>query len=164
MKKMKALTALMVVGAVLIGAVLLVPMSIATNDGTSENGTSSANGDCIMDQAKDGTCDQCTGDQDMLRKQDRVKAQDGSCELSSGEQVMLLEQDRVKAQDGSCDGCAGTNGVCDPACDQVRERLQLQDGQCSGQMTCAQVQSQDQSMAQTQYRAGTLSQVCAGKV
>jgi hypothetical protein len=140
MKKMKALTALMVVGAVLIGAVLLVPMSLATNDGTSENGTSGANGDCVMDQVKDGTCDQYTGDQDMLRK-----------------------QDRVKAQDGSCDGCIGSDGVCDPTCDQVRERLQLQDGQCSGQMVCAQVQSQEQSMAQTQNRTGTLSQVCAGK-
>ena len=140
MKKMKALTALMVVGAVLLGAVLLVPMSLATNDGTSANGTSSANGDCTMDQAKDGTCDRCTGDQDMLRK-----------------------QDRVRAQDGSCDGSACPDGVCDPACDQVRERLQLQDGQCSGEMTCAQMQVQEQSMAQTQCQTGTMSQVCAGK-
>ena len=140
MKKMKALTALMVVGAVLLGAVLLVPMSLATNDGTSANGTGDANGDCTMDQAKDGTCDQCTGDQDMLRK-----------------------QDRVRAQDGSCDGSACSDGVCDPACDQVRERLQLQDGQCSGEMTCAQVQVHEQSMAQTQCQSGTMSQVCAGK-
>jgi hypothetical protein len=73
---------------------------------------------------------------------------------------MLMEQDRVKAQDGSCDGCACIDGVCDPACDQVRERLQLQDGQCSEQMICA----QEQTMAQTQCRTGTLSQVCAGKV
>jgi len=160
MKKMKALTALMVVGAVLIGAVLLVPMSLATNDGTSENGTNSANGDCIMDQAKDGACDQCTGDQDMLRKQDRDKAQDGSCELCTGDQKMLKQQNRTMSQDG---GCEGMDGTCDPACEQMRERLQLQDGQCSGQMVCAQVQSQEQSMAQTQYRNGTLSQVCAGK-
>lgn len=140
MKKMKALTALMVVGAVLIGAVLLVPMSLATNDGAPGSGTSSANGDCVMDQAKDGTCDQCTGDQDMLKQQDRIKAQDGSCEK-----------------------CACPDMACDPACDQVRERLQLQEGQCSGQMIHAQVQNQEQSMAQTQNQAGTISKVCGGK-
>ncbi len=160
MKKMKVLTALMVVGAVLIGAILLVPMSLATNEGASENGTSGANGDCTMDQVKDGTCEQCTGDQDMLRQQDRTKAQDGTCGSCPEDRTMLMEQDRIRANDGTCDG---TDGICEPACDQVRERLQLQDGECSGQMMCAQVQSQEQSMAQTQYQAGTMSQVCGGK-
>ena len=137
MKKMKALTALIIVGAVLIGAVIMVPLSMASDDAASMNGTSSANGDCVMDQdqLKDGSCDQCDGDQDMIRQQDRTAAKDGSC--------------------GECCAADGT-------CDRTTERARTQDGSCDGQMVCTQLQEQAQTMTQLQERSCTMTKAGAG--
>lgn len=132
----------MVVGAIVLGAILLVPMSLAANGNASGDDVAGANGDCTMDkpqvrdQAKDGSCDQCQGDQDML-----------------------AQQNRTRAQDGSCDGCVCVDGTCD----QVRERLQSQDGGDRGQMECNQTQNQEQVGIQLQDRSCTRSQSGMGK-
>jgi len=166
-KKMRKLTALMVVGAIVLGAILLVPMSLAANGTASGHDVANANGDSAMDksqvkdQAKDGSCDGCDGDQDMLMQQNRTRAQDGSCDGCDGDQDMLMQQNRTRAQDGSCDGCVCVDGTCDPACDQVRERLQSQDGGNCGE--CNQMQNLDQVSIQLQDRTCTRTQSCMGK-
>jgi hypothetical protein len=131
----------MVVGAIVLGAILLVPMSLAANGTASGHDVAITNGDRAMDKS-----------------QVKDQAKDGSCD---GDQDMLMQQNRTRAQDGSCDGCVCVDGTCDPACDQVRERLQSQDGGNCGE--CNQMQNLDQVSIQLQDRTCTRTQSCMGK-
>jgi hypothetical protein len=135
------MTALMVVGAIVLGAILLVPMSLAANGTAPGDNVASANGDCdtdrmqVKDQAKDGSCDQCDRDQDMV-----------------------MQQNQTRAQDGSGDGCVRANGTCD----QVREQTQMQNSENCGQLEYR-MQNQERASTRLQDRPCTMSQCCMGK-
>jgi hypothetical protein len=142
---MKALTALMVVGAIVLGAVLLVPMTLGAYGSGLDDGIASSNGDRTMDktqvgdQAKDGSCDQCGED-------------------------LLDRQNQTGAQDGNCGGCECVDGTSDPACDQVKERNQTQEhGMCGQVDDGGQMQNHEQDSNQFQDRSCTMSKGCKVK-
>jgi hypothetical protein len=142
---MKALTALMVVGAIVLGAVLLVPMTLGAYGSGLDDGIANPNGDRTMDkpqvgdQAKDGSCDQCGED-------------------------MLVQQNQTGAQDGNCDGCECVVGTSDHACDQEMECNQTQEQGMCGQVDDGdQMQNHGQDSNQLQNRSCTMSQSRMGK-